>query len=218
MNRIHASLVPALAISSGTALADPVFSRDDLGADDNIQWGQFGPPNTAFDTPAGGFTDNGLTFTVDDPDNHRLARFDQGDGWDGNFSPGDELIFNSLFGTPIIMEFDQPVFGVGANIQGSFFGRFTGVIEVFDMDGTLIERFSREGESNDNADGSAIFIGIVSDTPIARATFAVDTEIAINMVGLVTIPAPSSLTLLAVGGLACRRRRGPDARGHRRKP
>lgn len=207
MNRVHASLILALAISSGTALADPVFSRDDLGADDNIQWGQFGPPNTAFDTPAQGLSDGGVSFIVDDEGNHALTRVDQGDGWDGNFAPGDELILNGGLGGPVLIEFDRPVFGIGANLQEDFFGPFTGVIEVFDAGGGLIERFIREGESNGNADGSAIFIGILSDTPIVRATFTTDNRPAINMVGLVTIPAPPALAPLAVACVFGTRRR-----------
>jgi len=208
MKAMPAAATAALTLLTGAALADPVFSRDDLGADDNIQWGQFGPPNTLVPTPVEGLTDAGLSFIVDDPQDHLLQRFDQGDPWGGNFSPGDELIFNSPSSNPITIDFERPVFGVGANIQVELPGRFTGVIETYDIVGNLIERFTREGKSNENADGSAIFIGILSDTRIARAAFYGDVSgAAINMVGLVTIPAPSGLALLALGGLACRRGR-----------
>jgi len=207
VNHIRTTVILAVTISAGTARADAVTNRDDLGADDNIQWGQFGPPDTIINGPAEGLTDGGLAFTVDDGD-HALLRLDQSDGWNGNFSPGEELIWSGDFVAPIEIDFDRPVFGVGANIQKGNFGMFDGVIEVFDGDENLIERFSREGDSNDNADGSAIFIGILSDTPIARATFyAGSSGAAINMVGLVTIPAPSGLALLAGAGLIASRRR-----------
>lgn len=218
------SLLGMLALLAlwGPTVAEPavvfVGNRADLGADDSIDWAQLGAAFTSVTDPAAITSTGGITGTVNNPLGD-LFRLDQSTGgWSGNFAPGDALLWTVQTTGPIEIELDTPVAGVGAQIQSDAFGGFTGTIRVYDGDDNLLGEYSFPGNSTSDADNTALFLGILSDTEdISRIVFLVEgsltdpsSDFAINLVSLVTqgspigVPGPMTLLLLGVGLLAAR--------------
>jgi len=177
-------LVPSLSQSAPTM----VTSRAALAGNDFIDWGDFGPAFTIVPSPSDINSDAGNVTTVSNPSND-FERRDQGFGWNGNFAPGDKLLFTDSTPGPMVIEFDVPVLGAGAQIQGDFNGAFTATLEAYDESNTLIASFSLIGNSTGAADNSAIFLGIRETTPIIkRIEYNVDNvtqDFAINQLDLV---------------------------------
>jgi hypothetical protein len=148
----------------------------------------------------------------------------QGSGWNGNFNPGDAVLWTNSPGQgPITFTFSQPVNAVGAQMQADFFGPFTAELEAFDIHGNLIDSVTASGNSNSNGDGSALFLGLANDAGIASAEFLqiscpCDTaDFAIGSLNVASdvssVPEPGSFTsLFIIFGLAA------VARVLRRKP
>src|SRR5690349_9154939 len=148
-----------------------------LNASDHYDWTQnFGPPFTTI--PNNSFAYSfffGETAVVSFAQGGDGERVDQGNGWNGNFRNGDELLWTNSPGQgPLTFTFECcGVRGVGANIQTDFFGPFTALIQGFSFSGALIDSFSEDGYSN--GDGSAIFIGLNDRniTDIQSVTFSI---------------------------------------------
>jgi hypothetical protein len=203
-----------------------VTSPAALGPNDSIDWGQLGAANTGLSSPQAVMSGGGLSAMVSTTDPAGLIRFDQtnnGSTWNGNFTVGDKLINNnSLSYFPFTITFGSPVLGAGANIDLDHFGPFTATIEAFDGN-TSLGTFTEDGNSTSNADGSAIFIGVLdTNAEITSIVFGINNppasagDIAINTLQLVTaptaVPEPASVALLGLGvaslaGYAWRRRR-----------
>ena len=146
------------------------------------------------------------------------VRIDQGNTWNGNFSPGDELIWtqdptSGNRSTILSFSFDTPLSGLGANIQPNVFFDFTAQVEVFDIDEALIASFSLAGASDDGTETSAIFLGLGNLSGIRAATFSITAcgscdfqDFAINQLDIIpegaSVPEPTSLLLLSTGLLA----------------
>jgi hypothetical protein len=174
---------------------------------DSIAWDVFGPPLTVWSTPQNwtSITNSGEIGVVG-PTN--FTSMQQSVSWNGNFTPGDFLIWNqdanNVTGNagPIGVVFNTPVSAAGAQIQADFFGAFTAT--VCDQAGNC---FSEAGNSNSNGDGSAIFIGIANDPGITFLTFSVvdingNNNEAIDTVFFqngTTVPEPGTLMLLGTG-------------------
>ena len=103
--------------------------------------------------------------------------------------------------------FASAVSSVGAQLQASMFGAFTGTISAFDASNGLLGAFTVLGNNNfGSGDGSAVFAGIISDSVnITRIEFAGFGEGAgINQLSAsatASVPEPGALLLL-VGPLA----------------
>ena len=141
-------------------------------------------------------------------------RRDEGNGWIGNFTIGDELFWTNNNG-PMTFNFTTPVSGVGAQISSDAFGAF--VAQICDQ---RMNCFTEAGNNQPTEDGSAIFIGLANDPGITSVTFSLLScvfncnDFAINQMDITTgggtTPEPSSLLLmgsglLAVAGFARRR-------------
>ena len=174
---------------------------------DSIDWDVFGPPLTVWSTPQNwtSITNSGEMGIVGTTN---FTSMQQSVTWNGNFTPGDFLIWNQDVNNftgnaaPIGVVFNTPVSAAGAQIQADFFGAFTAT--VCDQAGNC---FSEAGNSNSNGDGSAIFIGIANDPGIIGLTFSVvdingNNDEAIDTVFFqngTTIPEPGTLMLLGTG-------------------
>ena len=68
-----------------------VTSRSALGGTDFIDWGQLGGPFTVVPGPVNVVSNLGVVVGVNDAGNI-MERRDQGNGWAGNFAPGEPLM------------------------------------------------------------------------------------------------------------------------------
>ncbi len=209
-------------ISVAVSHADDIICRSGpgcLNGNDSIDWAQnYGPPyNSIPNNSTATSSVFGIKTQVTFMGGGDGERLDQGNGWWGNFSPGDGLAFTNDPGQgPLMLTFNTPVFGIGANIQGNAFGPFTATLQVFNSQHSLVDSFSEAGVSNGNNDGSAIFIGLANESPFTSAEFTVSyssggmsgSSFSVNRIGF-AVPEPASLTLLCSGlGLVflyCRR-------------
>jgi hypothetical protein len=193
-----------------------------LNGDDFYDWtANYGPPFSNIPNNSTATSFFGFEATVNFAGGGDGQRRDQGNGWGGNFTPGDELLWTNSPGQgPLTITFDQIVMGVGANIQADFFGDFTALIQAFDVNGNLIDSFSENGTSNGNGDGSAIFIGLTNEPGIKSVEFSITScaldcaDFAINQLDTLTgnegVPEPATLVLMgsalfSLGGIARKR-------------
>jgi hypothetical protein len=210
--------------SSASASTVLVSSRAALAGTDFIDWGQFGGEGTNFTNSSAGTTNNSLGFTVSKALSGDFGRLNQSSGWGGNFAPGDELLWTQNFednDNPVRIEFASDIGAGGAQIQADFFGAFRARIEAFDSSNTSLGSFLLDGDSNSNADNSAIFLGIRSSGIDIRAieltvvsASSLRGDFAINQFDLgdagPAIPLPHAAGLSLAGmGIVCgiRRRR-----------
>jgi len=133
----------------------------------------------------------------------------QSSSWNGNFTPGQTVLANDGNG-PDIFAFSTAQQDFGVQIQdNSSFGPFTATISAFDAAHTLLGTFTEEGQSNTNGDGSAIFIGVSSDSAnIASVQLAIEGD---DFGVAQSTPEPASFLLmgsaLMIVGQFVRRRR-----------
>jgi hypothetical protein len=187
------------------------FSDQGQFPDNNyVDWSQFGP---AFTVVPNGSVANadffGTTVTVAKSSGSVMQRLDEGTGWNGNFAPGDALLW-SISSAKIILDFSHNIWGGGAQLQRNNVGSFTGTLEAYDAGLNLLGSFNLAGNSQSGADNSAIFMGIFStNNDIRRLVFFVDNatkNFAMNQVEFLQCfcPAPIPGTLVLLGsGLLC---------------
>lgn len=182
-----------------------VASSAALGANDSVDWITAGPNGANLGSSFNILSANGLTMTVSQSGGGDMYRLTQGTSWSGNFAPGDGVLYNgtAFTATPgdLIIDFSAGIFGLGggAQVMANFFGPFTGTISAYSDAGvTLLGSFPFAGTSAPSGDDSAVFAGILSDTPdIRRIVFSAtgvgpfEPDFAINGLELRTSPGAS---------------------------
>jgi hypothetical protein len=196
----------ALVLATSAHALTFVNSRPALGGNDYVDWGVLGPSFTVVNNPFTVTSNGGLSMSVSKPGGP-FERRDQGNGWSGNFAPGDHLIWTRDEIGAMTIEFAVPVLGAGAQIQRDAFGLFTGTIQAYDSLNNLLGSFNLTG----NSAFSTIFLGVLDNSPsIKKIVFMTDggsEDFAINRLDLVTqggpvIPEPGTMLLMGIGGLA----------------
>jgi len=189
-----------------------VGTAQNLGASDSIDWGALGAAFTLVPNPTTALTTNMTTkYTVSQTAGTMFERVDEGlaTGWIGIFAPDAHLLWTNGNNGPITVRFDKPLFVGGAQVQATAFGAFVARITALDMAGNPLggASFTAAGNNTSAEDNTAPFLGIRSDQQnIYGLRFSLDSaaqdtkDLAIGSV-LLTVPEPSSLTLLAFGGL-----------------
>jgi hypothetical protein len=175
-------------ISQSQAQLTAVTSPTGLPTTDSIDWGQLGATSfTTISSPAAVVSGGGLNATVSD--GSTLERRDEADGWNGNFTPGDHLLWNQGGPGNIAITFASPIFGGGAYIASDDFGSFVATLTAYDGS-TLLGSESFNGVNNTDNDGSAIFAGVDSTLPITELIFGLanttDNDFAIDTLDLNT--------------------------------
>jgi hypothetical protein len=216
-----ATLAIFITAGMGRAQLSLVTSRATLGADDSIDWGTLGQAtNTSVTNPLGINSVNGHFNTVTQSPGRNFQFFQQaglGDHvppfWGGNFTPTDNLLNTGGGGAnPLTLVPKAAVRGAGAQIEVNGTGSFVARITAFASGNIQLASFTESGIANGNADGSAIFLGILDTLPdIASVQFSIDTfpatgssDFSINQVSIASataVPEPSSLLLLAAAGI-----------------
>ena len=201
-------LCALLAVSTTSFATNLCTTLACVAPNDNVGWSAFGPPGTVWSTPQHWTStyNSGAIGVAGPPTN--FTSMQQSVNWNGNFSPGDWLIWNQDINNQtgnagtILVVFDKAVSAGGAQIQADFFGPF--IATVCDQANNC---FSEAGNSNSNGDGSAIFIGIANDPGITFLTFSVvdvngNNDEAIGTVSFQngsTTPEPGTIMLLGTG-------------------
>ena len=145
-----------------------------------------------------GLTSGGLDFKLSHPAD--LIVRTQGnavDQWDGDFLDQEKVLFTDMEPGPIVLLFDQPVRGLGVNVQANVQTNTNYAVrmKVF-LAGGGGKPFVGQGTTQHLGTGLAPFLGALSsDADIVRAEFHVapfpgnggltDLDIAINRVELV---------------------------------
>lgn len=179
-------LVGALLSVTAASLAYPadantigITSSSSLGAFDTFNWAQLDPTFTTFPSPQSVVSDGGVNGTVSSAGG-KLQTMVQGPDWIGNFVPGTRVLWDVGAGPDITIEFANPVAGAGAQIESGFFGAFTAQVTAYGAGNISLGSFMLNGMANSNNDGSAIFIGLLSDNrDIAKLQFVLTSASAL---------------------------------------
>jgi hypothetical protein len=200
--------VALLSVAKADTLTD-FTSRVLFAGTDSVDWGQLGVSRTGLSNPVNATSTGGIGVVLSKPVNP-WERRDQGNGWDGDFAPGDHLLWDGGSGAPWTITFSQLIDGLGFQIQPDLIPTaFTVQLQVFGATNNLLGSFSENGNSTAAGDNSAIFIGIKDGTganissaqinvTVGGSTFG---DFAINTMALApagsSVPEPASLVFVA---------------------
>ena len=192
-----------------------VTSRAALAGDDFIDWGQLGAAHDLVPNPSAIVSNGGITGSVGRENTGDLQRRNENPpnsgGWNGNFAAGDRLIWTNNTAGAMLIDLDSPVSGLGAQIQmDRLLGLFDATIEVYDVLNNLLATFTIQGDSNNNKDNSAVFLGVRADSKIIDhivlytndARTSARDDFSINQLDLRTVPGPAALVMVGLGLLA----------------
>jgi hypothetical protein len=204
-NKISLVLVGFLCIS-GAARANIFVIPDRVTQNptDIIDWGQLGVATTTLASPQIVGTFNGNTVEVSNVGG-AMERLDEGNGWGGNFDFGETLLWTHGANGPMTLQFVNPVSSVGFDIQDVNFGRFLGILHVYDTSNSLLGSLYLQGLSNSLENGSALFMGLGDTAGDTISSITIDTtsdDFSIDDVSLTTTPEPDFYRVVTLGLLA----------------
>ena len=186
-----------------------VTSRSALNPSGTFTFSDLGATGTILANPFNLVATSGQTASYTQSSASGL-RADQSNGWNGNFSPGEALVLTQ-FGGPVTVDFGSTkIKSFGLQIQADVAARFSAYISVLDSSGAELAKFTRTGNSTALANGSALFIGIASDSPttdFSRVQIGISTggnvrNVAYNAPSFQAVPEPST-NALATLAMAC---------------
>jgi hypothetical protein len=217
---LGAAVLSVAATVPAQATITQISSAADLGSATTVDWAIFGPVPSTVST----FAEEQVgPLSVHINTASGQLNLETGSTV-GGFLPADTLL-SQLPGNlsdPIQVGFSAPVRGVGTQIESLLSGPFTGIMDLFDTSGTLLGEVTVDATTTTDSDGSAPFIGAISDSEdISFVTFAVNNgnptfpeagDVAINaLLFEAPVPEPATLALFgaALAGLgAIRGRKG----------
>lgn len=188
-----------------------VASRTALAGNTTIDWASAGANNASFGNPFGVTASNGATFRISKGSDGNFQRLTQGNGWFGNFAPGDAVLNHVNSDGPVRLTAAERagVFSaVGMQIMPNQDGAFTATMHAYDVNGALLGSVTVNGTGNATADNSAVFLGLRSESENIHSV-SIDTnttgfggDFAINHVHLVMTPAANGDLAFARHGFA----------------
>lgn len=201
---------------SAIVLAD---DRSNIPQTDQIVFSGLGADLATLPNPLAMTTSNGGVVTA------RLTGMDPfylflGSTFNADFLPVEFVLSNFGSSSSVIRwEFASAIAAAGAQISPSLFGNFTARMQAFDAANSSLGIVTRMGINAGNGNGSAAFIGVLSDAANVRAIeFSIvgGGDFAVNRISLssVAIPEPQTffLVLSASGAAALMRLRRQSRR------
>jgi len=203
---------------ASVAFSSPAFATtviwNGTGFTDSFMWGQLGGIGSAVPSGTVATSTNGATVTITDSVSS-TQRLDQGNGWNGSFGAGEQLLFHQGSGV-LTFSFATPVMAAGAQIQSNTFGAF--IARLTTSDGSF---FDIAGTSGSGGGDTNPFLGVMSDTAnITSISFNLQTNnsgFAISQLNTIgrqqapAVPEPGTWAMMLLGfggmGVAMRKRR-----------
>jgi hypothetical protein len=218
---VAAALATAiLGLVAGPAQAGTVLvtRASDLGANDEVDWGQLGADGTVVNPyffEAGsdaGLVVFGSSLQAAPPS---LTVLTQGVSFSGTFAADERLLSTGDGSGPLTFGFLTPVSAAGAQIQRNLYGSFIAQISAFDAEGNPLQSQTYDyqeagysfstgdppiflGISSSSADIAKIEIQVLPSTGIASTSFVIDSLLLDNPAAPVPEPQRWALWL---GGL-----------------
>lgn len=167
-------LILFLGISEAKASIALLPDIASIGQNDHVNWLHFGPPGTQISNSSPSIKSfGGLDVSVAMPGLTQFGVYTQSalseqplyfPAYGGDFSPGDSVLATGYGdGTgPLTVTFGSHVSSIGFHVNSLFLGPFTVQVQAFDSGGANLRQVFASGSTTSNADGSALFVGLVS--------------------------------------------------------
>jgi hypothetical protein len=215
-----APLLATLPLPVQALTLNLVTNRADLGSNDQVDWATLASPIPPFTVlpPAFSATSQaglGITGFVPPPSvgsgiTPPLVFQTSATTIPTNFAEGDYLLFTGFVPPspttpppaignpgPLTLDFSTPIFGAGTQIAADDILNYQVSIFAFDATNSLLGSYTINGFSSLAQDNSAVFLGVLSDTPnisrVVYQTSAPERAFGINTLSIAAVPEPSEV-------------------------